>query len=110
MKVLIINSGIPTEKYPLQGIFEWVFGVAYVEALAAGLPIIATKCGGPEDFVDDSNGILVEVDNIKQNTDAIVKIYSNISNYKEEDLKDFVKSRFSPNVVANKLQNIYKGI
>lgn len=86
------------------------FGVAYVEALAAGLPIIATKCGGPEDFVDDSNGILVEVDNIKQIADAIVKIYSNISNYKEEDLKNFVKSRFSPNVVADKLQDIYKGI
>lgn len=86
------------------------FGVAYVEALAAGLPIIATKCGGPEDFVDDSNGILVEVDNIKQIADAILKIYTNINNYKEEDLKNFVKDRFSPNVVAKKLIEVYNSL
>ena len=35
------------------------FGVAYIEAMAAGLPVIATSCGGPEDFVNESNGILI---------------------------------------------------
>ena len=27
------------------------FGVVYIEAMALGLPVIATKCGGPEDFL-----------------------------------------------------------
>ena len=38
------------------------FGVAYIEAMAAGLPVIATRCGGPEDFVTEENGILIPVD------------------------------------------------
>ena len=31
------------------------FGVAYIEALACGVPVIATKCGGPEEFVHEGN-------------------------------------------------------
>lgn len=37
------------------------FGVAYVEALMAGKPVIATACGGPEDIVTPQNGFLVPV-------------------------------------------------
>jgi glycosyltransferase involved in cell wall biosynthesis len=35
------------------------FGVVFVEALAAGLPVITTGFGGPCEIVDDSCGILV---------------------------------------------------
>ena len=35
------------------------FGVAYIEAMVSGLPVIATKCGGPEDFISEETGILV---------------------------------------------------
>ena len=37
-----------------------VFGLTLVEALSAGRPVIATRCGGPEDIVTDGvNGLLV---------------------------------------------------
>ena len=32
------------------------FGVAAVEALACGLPVIATECGGSTDYMNDENG------------------------------------------------------
>ena len=35
------------------------FGVAYVEALAAGLPVVASAAGGAIEIVDDSCGVLV---------------------------------------------------
>lgn len=35
------------------------FGMAYVEALAAGLPVVASRAGGAMEIVDDSCGVLV---------------------------------------------------
>ena len=35
------------------------FGVTYVEALAAGLPVVASAAGGAIEIVDDSCGVLV---------------------------------------------------
>ena len=35
------------------------FSMVVIEALASGLPVVATKCGGPEDLVKAHNGYLV---------------------------------------------------
>ena len=35
------------------------FGIAYVEALSAGLPVVASRAGGVLEIVDDSCGVLV---------------------------------------------------
>jgi glycosyltransferase involved in cell wall biosynthesis len=40
------------------------FSLATVEAMAAGLPAVATRCGGPEEIISDGeDGLLVENDN-----------------------------------------------
>lgn len=38
------------------------FGVVLIEALACGMPVVSTKCGGPMDIVNSSNGELVDFD------------------------------------------------
>lgn len=85
------------------------FGVAYVEAMAAGLPVIATKCGGPEDFINQDNGILVEVDNISQIARAIKEIHNNYNNYNSTIIKKQVEA-YSPKTVAGRLMNVYESI
>lgn len=35
------------------------FSLALVQAMAAGLPIVATRCGGPEEIVGDSGGAVL---------------------------------------------------
>jgi glycosyltransferase involved in cell wall biosynthesis len=39
------------------------FGIVFVEALSAGLPVVATNLGGPMEIVNDRCGLLVPQDN-----------------------------------------------
>lgn len=40
------------------------FGVVLAEAAALGIPVVATRCGGPQDVVGKESGLLVEVDDV----------------------------------------------
>ena len=51
------------------------FGVVYIEALSQGLPVIATRCGGPESIVTSDNGLLVPIENIPELTKALLTLY-----------------------------------
>ena len=53
-------------------------GAVVLEAMAVGLPVIATNWGGPKDYIDGTCGILVEPDSresfVKGLTEAMVKL------------------------------------
>jgi len=50
------------------------FGMAFVEAMACGLPIIGSDIGGIPDLIGKENGILVDPCDIKQIKASILKI------------------------------------
>lgn len=85
------------------------FGIVYVEALACGNPVIATRCGGPEDFVDKTNGVLVELDDVAALESAMVYMLKNIKLYDREYIATECKNRFSPNIIARKIISIVNG-
>ena len=82
------------------------FGVVYIEAMASGLPVIATRCGGPESFVNAENGFLIDVDNIEQAAAAMAKIM--LKKYDGNELRQYCLDNFAPDVVASKIVLLMK--
>lgn len=77
------------------------FGVAYVEAMASGLPIIATRCGGPEGFIGEDQGMLVDVQDIAGLSEAMRRMAAGFRDYDRSAIREYSASRFSdPTVVA----------
>jgi glycosyltransferase involved in cell wall biosynthesis len=55
------------------------FGLVLLEALAAGLPLIASKnCGGPDIIEEGVNGFTIEAGNTDELIDKILWFYNNM--------------------------------
>lgn len=97
------------EAFILLSDFE-TFGVVYIEAIASGLPVIATRCGGPNDFVSSKNGILVDCGDTREAIEAIEYMARNYSKYDPEKISTEIKRDFSPNTIAKKIISEYEKI
>jgi len=83
------------------------FCIPGVEALASGIPVVATKCLGPEEYINNKCGILVDVGDYEAMADAIVQIYNNLEKYDISYMRK-VANNYSNISVIEKTLNIYK--
>jgi len=84
------------------------FSVVTAESILYGIPVIATKCGGPEDFVPKEVGILIERRNLQQLIDAILYMLDNSQNYDPLVLQEYGKRNFSPEVICENTYKVYR--
>lgn len=85
------------------------FCIPGIEALASGMPIVSTKCCGPEEYIDSKCGKLVDVEDPHGMANAICDIYKNIDKYDVNYLRS-VADRYSAKSVCAIAKNIYKEI
>lgn len=102
----ILNS---TDIYVSPSEYE-AFGLSLIEAMAKKIPVISTKSGGPEEFINDNTGILIEYgdkNNFVKNLNALLKD-KNLREYYGVNGFKLAKSKFDIKISAKKTLNLYK--
>ena len=83
------------------------------EAMASGMPIIASHVGGvPSMIENDKNGILVEPGNAKDLANKIIDLISNKEkqSFISKNAKKMAKDRYLPSKVAKEIVNLYHNL
>lgn len=82
-------------------------GIVIAESLICGKPVISTKVGSATELIDEDTGILVEVGNEAQLSEAMNLLLDTLENYDESQIKAKVTGLFDYKNVGNQIFNIY---
>lgn len=83
------------------------FSMVCAEAIYAGKPVIATKCGGPEEFVHAQNGILIDIDDGFQLKNAITNMLKHHNDFESEKMAKEMEEKFGKKHVTFLLEEFY---
>ena len=86
------------------------FSVAVLEALSAGLPVVATICGGIRECIHKENGLLVPVDDVSSLANALIQVINDNCSFNRESIAEECRRRFSPHVIASQLTEIFEEV
>ena len=96
MNLIITNSNFET------------FSVATAEGLINGKPVIVSRSGGPEEFVTDEVGIVIDKGADDQLETAMIDMIKNSGRYDPQALSDYAHNKFSYDKVGAHFMEIYR--
>ena len=86
------------------------FAVVCAEALASGIPVLSTCCGGPEEFINRDVGILIPQGNKPELVNAISCLLDTADTYDPCMLHNYIKNKFGYDTVGKQLFTLYSAI
>jgi glycosyltransferase involved in cell wall biosynthesis len=89
------------------------FGMSIIEAMAAGLPVVATRGGAVPDLISDGcNGLLVDVNNPSAIADAVGHLFESAKLRKSlsSAAHEMVCEQFSWEMICSELMQMYQDV
>lgn len=88
--------------------YSETFGLVVAEAIACGVPVVATRSGGVEDFLDNSLGYLVNLKDYEKIAEHVLFIKENPFHFSATEMRQKVIKEFGKVAFKNKVAKIYK--
>jgi glycosyltransferase involved in cell wall biosynthesis len=88
-------------------------GIVGLEAMACGLPVVSTRCGGPEDFVrDGATGFLVPLNDYETMANRLIELLNNplLRSQMGKQARGDVEERFSYKVLGKIFDKVYRQV
>lgn len=84
--------------------------VVISEALMCGLPVLATRVGGLNEMIDESNGYLVEPGHLNELCSAIRMMAENHGGFDRQNIRKAAMQKYSSEAVRQQMLQLYSEI
>ncbi len=81
--------------------------VVLLEALASGLPVVASDVGGIGEVVKPELGVLIEPGNAESIANGLTNVIDHLDDYKPQAIAGYARANFSYEVVGRQFSQIY---
>ena len=85
-------------------------GISGLEAMACGVPVVSTRCGGPEDFVENGVTGFISSNTPTEFADNVGQLLKNTANYEQisRECRNIVRRNYSISVFSNAFEQAWK--
>jgi glycosyltransferase involved in cell wall biosynthesis len=84
------------------------FGAVLIEAMATGMPVIATRSGGPQFIVTGEGGFLVDPGDVPQLTAAMGRMMQEYGTFNQEKIRAAILDRFGEKRILEKYGQLFQ--
>lgn len=86
------------------------FPCVIAEAMACGLPVLSSDVGGIAEYINETNGILTEAQNIDALIAQLDKMLDKCRSYDKSLIREYAEKHFSYEVIGKQFLEIYKEV
>ncbi len=83
--------------------------VSVLEALACGLPVCSTWCGGVDELIDETNGLILQIKDYISIADFINKILKQELFFDKKNISENILKKYGNEAFLNRIKTIYLG-
>jgi len=105
----VVSEMQKSHAFVLASRFE-AFGVVLIEAMSCGLPVIASKSGGPEEIVNNSNGYLTALESPHELAKAMESMLKNYHLFNPSIIRQHVLEKYSEQSTVKQIIKLYKEV
>lgn len=95
-----------SDAFVCSSLYE-TFGIAVLEAMSVGLPVISTRCQGPEVFINKDTGVLTSIEEMDN---QLLWMFNNHNQFDRKKISDFVKGKFDISILTKQRIKIYQNV